>query len=46
VTPRRAGALYQLCQYMLPGYRQLEFDLRVWLTWRELSSAPPPGAFL
>ncbi|WP_375740965.1 YgjP-like metallopeptidase domain-containing protein [Pseudomonas boanensis] len=29
-------AFYQLCEYMLPGYQQLEFDLRVYLTWREL----------
>jgi predicted metal-dependent hydrolase len=27
---------YQLCRYMLPDYHQLEFDLRVFLTWREL----------
>jgi hypothetical protein len=25
---------YKLCEHMLPGYQQLEFDLRVWLTWR------------
>jgi predicted metal-dependent hydrolase len=31
-------AFYQLCEYMLPGYHQLEFDLRVYLTWRELKS--------
>ena len=29
-------AFYQLCEHMLPGYRQLEFDLRLYLTWREL----------
>ena len=29
-------AFYQLCEYMQPGYHQLEFDLRVYLTWREL----------
>lgn len=29
-------AFYQLCEYMLPGYHQLEFDLRVYLTYREL----------
>ena len=29
-------AFYQLCTYMLPDYHQLEFDLRVYLTWREL----------
>jgi predicted metal-dependent hydrolase len=28
-------AFYKLCEHMLPGYHQLEFDLRVWLTWRE-----------
>ncbi|MGE8497377.1 MAG: M48 family metallopeptidase [Pseudomonas sp.] len=29
-------AFYNLCEYMLPGYHQVEFDLRVYLTWREL----------
>lgn len=29
-------AFYKLCQYMLPEYHQLEFDLRLYLTWREL----------
>jgi predicted metal-dependent hydrolase len=29
-------AFYKLCEHMLPGYHQLEFDLRVYLTWREL----------
>ncbi|MCL6690697.1 M48 family metallopeptidase [Pseudomonas sp. R3.Fl] len=33
-------AFYQLCEYMLPGYHQLEFDLRVYLTWRELGGTP------
>lgn len=35
---------YQLCQYMLPDYHQLEFDLRVYLTWRDLlqQTASPP----
>ena len=32
-------AFYQLCQYMLPDYHQWEFDLRVYLTWRELPAA-------
>lgn len=32
-------AFYQLCEHMLPGYHQLEFDLRVYLTYRDL---PPP----
>ena len=31
-------AFYKLCEYMLPGYHQLEFDLRVYLTWRELQA--------
>lgn len=26
---------YQLCRYMEPAYHQLEFDLRVWLLWRD-----------
>jgi predicted metal-dependent hydrolase len=34
-------AFYKLCEHMLPGYHQLEFDLRVYLTWREL---PRSGA--
>lgn len=29
-------AFYQLCEHMLPGYHQLEFDLRLYLIWREL----------
>jgi predicted metal-dependent hydrolase len=28
-------AFYQLCEHMQPGYHQFEFDLRVFLTWRE-----------
>ncbi len=32
-------AFYQLCNYMLPDYHQREFDLRVYLTWRELPQA-------
>ena len=32
-------AFYKLCQYMLPDYHQLEFDLRVYLTWRDLQGA-------
>ena len=34
---------YQLCRHMLPDYHQREFDLRVYLTWRELSSIPTTG---
>jgi UTP pyrophosphatase len=29
-------AFYALCQHMEPDYHQLEFDLRLWLTAREL----------
>lgn len=29
-------AFYKLCQHMLPDYHQLEFDLRLYLTWRDL----------
>jgi predicted metal-dependent hydrolase len=32
-------AFYQLCEYMQPGYHQLEFDLRIYLTWRDMQSA-------
>ena len=32
-------AFYKLCQYMLPDYHQLEFDLRLYLTWRYLQGA-------
>ncbi len=32
-------AFYKLCQYMLPDYHQLEFDLRLHLTWRDLQGA-------
>ncbi|MBU6249307.1 MAG: M48 family metallopeptidase [Xanthomonadaceae bacterium] len=35
-------AFYQLCEYMQPEYHQREFDLRVYLTWRDL--APPADA--
>ena len=30
-------AFYQLCRHMLPDYHQLEFDLRVYLSWRDLA---------
>lgn len=36
-------AFYQLCEHMLPGYHQLEFDLRVYLTWRDLAPSVPRG---
>ncbi|MDX7921993.1 hypothetical protein D3C76_710130 [compost metagenome] len=29
-------AFYQLCLHMEPDYHQLEFDLRLWLTWRDI----------
>jgi len=29
-------AFYNLCEHMQPGYHQMEFDLRVYLTWRDL----------
>ena len=32
-------AFYALCQHMEPNYHQLEFDLRLWLTARELARA-------
>lgn len=32
-------AFYQLCEYMQPGYQQLEFDLRLYLTYRDLPAA-------
>jgi predicted metal-dependent hydrolase len=35
-------AFYQLCEYMLPEYHQREFDLRMYLTWRDLPSTSSP----
>lgn len=32
-------AFYSLCQYMEPAYHQLEFDLRLYLTYLELFGA-------
>ncbi|MDX1914204.1 MAG: YgjP-like metallopeptidase domain-containing protein [Methylophilus sp.] len=29
-------AFYQLCRYMEPNYHQLEFDCRVYLTWKNV----------
>ena len=29
-------AFYQLCRYMEPDYHQLEFDCRVYLTWKNV----------
>ncbi|MCL7462408.1 M48 family metallopeptidase [Pseudomonas sp. NW5] len=31
-------AFYQLCEHMLPGYQQREFDLRLYLTWRDMQT--------
>lgn len=31
-------AFYQLCEHMLPGYQQREFDLRLYLTWRGMQT--------
>jgi predicted metal-dependent hydrolase len=36
-------AFYALCQHMEPDYHQLEFDVRLWLTARELTPAAPPA---
>ncbi len=33
-------AFYQLCRYMEPDYPQLEFDLRVYLTYLEATGQP------
>lgn len=30
-------AFYRLCEHMMPGYAQTEFDLRCYLHWRELA---------
>ena len=32
-------AFYQLCQYMLPDYHQLEFEMRLYLTHLEVDGA-------
>jgi predicted metal-dependent hydrolase len=33
-------AFYQLCHHMAPDYAQLEFDLRLYLTQRDIERAP------
>lgn len=33
-------AFYKLCEYMEPNYHQLEFDLRLYLTYLEHNAAP------
>ena len=37
-------AFYRLCEHMLPGYGQVEFDLRLWLTWRDAACTPKKPA--
>ncbi len=37
-------AFYKLCEHMLPGYGQIEFDLRLFLHWRELEALPGKNA--
>lgn len=37
--PEHDRAFYALCRHMEPDYAQLEFDLRLWLTVRELPPA-------
>ncbi|HET7831419.1 MAG TPA: YgjP-like metallopeptidase domain-containing protein [Gallionella sp.] len=37
---RHDKAFYQLCRYMEPDYLQLEFDLRVYLTYLEATGQP------
>ena len=37
-------AFYALCQHMEPQYHQIEFDLRLWLTARELAGPGPASA--
>jgi hypothetical protein len=32
-------AFYALCEHMLPEYHQVEFDTRLYLTWRALEAA-------
>jgi predicted metal-dependent hydrolase len=35
-------AFYALCMHMQPDYHQVEFDTRLWLTWRALQPQPQP----
>jgi predicted metal-dependent hydrolase len=35
-------AFYALCEHMLPDYHQVEFDTRLYLTWRAIEAAAPP----
>ena len=36
--PGHGKAFHSLCIHMEPAYHQLEFDVRLWLTARELES--------
>lgn len=38
-------AFYQLCQHMEPQYHQLELDLRLYLTLRELNEGQTDGGY-
>jgi hypothetical protein len=33
---------YALCDHMLPGYHQIEFDTRLWLTWQQQQARDTP----
>ena len=35
-------AFYALCEHMLPGYHQIEFDTRLYLTWRAIDRLAAP----
>lgn len=41
--PMHDRAFYALCCHMAPDYHQLEFDTRVWLTWRAASRQKAPA---
>ena len=36
-------AFYALCHHMEPNYAQLEFDTRLWMTWKEQPPRAPQG---
>ena len=36
-------AFYALCDHMLAGYHQIEFDTRLWLTWQQLQAQARPA---
>ncbi len=37
-------AFYRLCCHMQPDYHQIEFDMRMWLTWKALEKRSVPRA--